>query len=131
MVFLIIIFFLLVILSSIAFDIVVLPVPGFPYSINPCGILHPSLLYFSVLFKTSTILGYELIWNNLSFDTTTFVELEEENLDSKSEALLEYKSQGKRHYMKKEFVYALAQMRGVQIGLPYAESFEVIRWVIK
>ena len=82
-------------------------------------------------FKTSTILGYELLWNNLSFNTTTFVELDEENLNCKSAALSEYKSQGKRHYMKKEFVYDLAQMRGIQIGLPYAECFEVIRWIIK
>ena len=31
-------------------------------------------------FKNTTILGYELIWNNLSFDTTAFVKLEKNML---------------------------------------------------
>lgn len=82
-------------------------------------------------FKRTTILGYELIWNNLSFDTTAFVQLDESHIKRKSDALLEYKSQSHRPYMKSEFVYALAKTRGVQIGCDYAEAFEVIRWVIK
>jgi len=31
-------------------------------------------------FKNTTILGYELIWNNLSFDTTCFVKLSKKNV---------------------------------------------------
>jgi len=82
-------------------------------------------------FKESTILGYELIWNNLTFNTTSFVNLEEKYIQKKCDALKEYKSQSKRDYMNKEFVFSLAKSRGVQIGLNFAESFEVIRWVIK
>lgn len=47
-------------------------------------------------FKNTTILGYELIWNNLSFDTQCFVRLSKENIDKKVAALKEYHSQGKR-----------------------------------
>ena len=82
-------------------------------------------------FKNTTILGYELIWNNLTFNTTSFVTLEKKHVQSKCNALKEYKSQGKRNYMSEEFIYSLARTRGVQIGSEYAESFEVIRWVIK
>ena len=82
-------------------------------------------------FKNTTILGYELIWNNLTFNTTSFVTLEKKHVQSKCNALKEYKSQGKRNYMSEEFIYSLAKTRGVQIGSEYAESFEVIRWVIK
>ena len=81
-------------------------------------------------FKNTTILGYELIWNNLSFDTTSFVKLDKNHIQNKCDALKEYKSQGERDYMSKEFIFSLAQTRGVQIGTKYAESFEVIRWVI-
>jgi len=81
-------------------------------------------------FKNVTILGYELIWNNLSFDTTCFVKLDKKYIQSKCDALKEYQSQDSRDYMSEEFIFALAKTRGVQIGTEYAESFEVIRWVI-
>jgi LmbE family N-acetylglucosaminyl deacetylase len=81
-------------------------------------------------FKTITILGYELIWNNLSFNTTCFIELEERDILNKANALKEYKSQNKRDYMSEEFIFSLASVRGVQVGKKYAEVFEVIRWMI-
>ncbi|CAM4405217.1 hypothetical protein F901_01151 [Acinetobacter dispersus] len=81
-------------------------------------------------FKNITILGYELIWNNLSFDTTCFVKLDRVHIQAKSDALLEYGSQAGRDYMSENFIFSLAHIRGVQIGTKYAESFEVIRWVI-
>jgi len=81
-------------------------------------------------FKGTTVLGYELIWNNLTFDTTSFVKLDKKYIQKKVDALQEYKSQGMRDYMSKEFIFALAKTRGVQIGAEYAESFEVIRWVM-
>jgi len=81
-------------------------------------------------FKTKTILGYELIWNNLSFNTTSFVKLESRHIQNKVNALQEYKSQSGRDYMSEEFIFSLAKTRGVQIGAEYAESFEVIRWVL-
>ena len=81
-------------------------------------------------FKNTTILGYELIWNNLSFDTTSFVKLERRHVEAKYRALQCYESQLGRDYMSHEFVFSLAKTRGVQIGAKFAESFEVIRWVI-
>lgn len=78
-------------------------------------------------FKNTTILGYELIWNNLSFDTQCFVRLREEDIKAKIMALKEYRSQGKRDYLSDEFIYSLAKARGVQVGSEYAEAFEVIR----
>lgn len=81
-------------------------------------------------FKSTTILGYELIWNNLTFNTTSFVKLEKKHIQAKADALKEYKSQDGRDYMSEEFIFSLAKTRGVQIGSTYAESFEVIRWVM-
>ena len=44
-------------------------------------------------FKNTTILGYELIWNNLKFNTTSYVELSLENIQRKIDSLNMYKSQ--------------------------------------
>jgi len=78
-------------------------------------------------FKNTTILGYELIWNNLTFNTQCFVKLEEENVQTKIRALKEYHSQGKRDYLSDDFIRSLARARGVQVGCEYAEAFEVVR----
>lgn len=78
-------------------------------------------------FKNSTILGYELIWNNLTFNTQCFVKLEEEHIQRKILALKEYHSQGKRDYLSDDFIRSLARARGVQVGCQFAESFEVVR----
>lgn len=81
-------------------------------------------------FKGCTILGYELIWNNLTFNTTSFVTLDEKHIQIKCDALKEYKSQAKRNYLSEDFIFSLAKSRGVQIGTQYAESFEVVRMVL-
>ena len=64
-------------------------------------------------FKKTTILAYELIWNNLSFDTTCFVQLEDKHVEAKILALGQYKSQRGRDYMSREFILSLATARGV------------------
>ncbi|MGE0770182.1 MAG: PIG-L deacetylase family protein [Cyclobacteriaceae bacterium] len=80
-------------------------------------------------FKFSTILCYEMPWNNLSFNTTAFLELSEANLASKIKALEQYRSQAHRPYANKDFIRSLAKIRGVQIGKPLAETFEVLRLI--
>ena len=78
-------------------------------------------------FKNTNILGYELIWNNLTFNTQCFVELNREHIQAKVEALKAYESQGARDYLSEAFIFSLAKTRGVQAGCPYAEAFEVVR----
>jgi LmbE family N-acetylglucosaminyl deacetylase len=81
-------------------------------------------------FKNCSILGYEMPWNNVSFNTRSFIKLEEKYIQKKVASLLEYKSQEHRTYLNDEFIRSLATIRGVQIGCKYAEAFEVIRWII-
>lgn len=81
-------------------------------------------------FKKATVLGYELVWNNLSFNGAASISITEEHLTSKIAALAEYRSQARRDYMSSEFVRSMAKVRGVQIGRQYAECFEVLRWCI-
>jgi LmbE family N-acetylglucosaminyl deacetylase len=82
-------------------------------------------------FKGTSILSYELIWNNLEFSNTCFVPIDQNQLDMKISALQSYVSQAHRTYMQADFIRSLARTRGVQIGVDYAECFEVVRWVIK
>ncbi len=82
-------------------------------------------------FKECTIMGYEQPWNNITFDTTAFVLLEERHLRKKIEALNCYESQKGRAYLDDAFIKSLARTRGVQINADYAEVFEVIRWIIR
>lgn len=111
--------------NSKSYDLILTP------SLNDIHQDHSTIAQESLrAFKNTTILGYELIWNNLTFNTTSFVKLNYEHINKKALALKTYKSQGERDYMGEDFIFALAKARGVQIGTKYAESFEVIRWVI-
>ncbi len=80
-------------------------------------------------FKGTTMLGYEVPWNNLVFETTAFVRLEERQLERKIEALGCYRSQANRPYANAESLRAQARLRGTQAACRYAETFQVIRWI--
>jgi LmbE family N-acetylglucosaminyl deacetylase len=82
-------------------------------------------------FKKTSIIGYEMPYNNLTFSTNLFVVLEEAHVNRKIEALKCYKSQASRIYATPDFITSLATVRGTQIGVKYAEAFEIIRWVLK
>ena len=80
-------------------------------------------------FKRTTILGYEIPWNQFRFAKQAYVVLEEGHLDAKVRALECYRSQQHRNYANEEFIRNLARTHGIEIGRPYAECFEVVRWV--
>ena len=108
--------------KQIQFDMVFIP------SLHDIHQDHTTIAQEGVrAFKNTTLLGYELIWNNLTFDTQCFVRLERRHIDAKIDALKEYKSQGVRNYLSSDFITSLACARGVQIGCEYAEAFEVVR----
>lgn len=80
-------------------------------------------------FKFCTVLCYEMPWNNMQFKTSAFIRLEEANLQAKKAALQSYRSQAHRAYASEEFIHSLAIIRGVQIGVRYAECFDIIRFI--
>ena len=80
-------------------------------------------------FKTVTVLGYELPWNNLSFDYRHFCVLTRAHVETKIAALRCYQSQQHRPYTQEDFIWSWARTRGGQIMVEYAEAFDVLRWV--
>lgn len=117
---------LIVLRRNIDFDLILMP------SLNDVHQDHMTVANEGLrAFKNKTILGYELIWNNLKFDIQCFVFLEDRHVEHKIKALSHYQSQGHRVYMSDAFIRSLAMTRGVQIGTSYAEAFEVIRLVFQ
>jgi LmbE family N-acetylglucosaminyl deacetylase len=78
-------------------------------------------------FKNASLLGYELPWNQIQFNSSFFIKLSIENINRKEEALKTYKSQSHRNYMQNDFIISLAKVRGIQCNAEYAEAFEVYR----
>jgi LmbE family N-acetylglucosaminyl deacetylase len=81
-------------------------------------------------FKNSSLLGYELIWNNRTFDTDCFIMVQPKHVALKIKALQAYVTQQGKGFMEPAFIEAMARVRGTQIGVEYAEAFEVMRWII-
>jgi LmbE family N-acetylglucosaminyl deacetylase len=81
-------------------------------------------------FKKHTILGYEEPWNNIVFESRSFVVLEKRHIQKKIEALKCYESQRHRTYLTERALWGIAELRGTQLEGGYAESFEVLRWIV-
>lgn len=110
-------------------------------SINPEVVFMPSFDdfhqdHFTIAqeglraFKHSTLLCYEVPWNNISFNAKCFSRVDETHISTKINALAEYKSQAFRNYATEDFIKSLAKVRGVQAGATYAEAFDVLRWFV-
>jgi LmbE family N-acetylglucosaminyl deacetylase len=80
-------------------------------------------------FKSSSILGYEMPWNNIQITTNSFIPLSEEHVNKKMSALHQYDTQSNRFYFDEEYFRSILRMRGTQIQSKYAEAFEVIKFV--
>ena len=81
-------------------------------------------------FKRTTVMAYEIPWNNLNFSHQAYVRLEERHVEQKVRALACYESQGHRNYTNEQYIRNVALTRGIDVGLDFAEVFEVYRWII-
>ena len=80
-------------------------------------------------FKRTTILGYEIPWNNLDFAYQAYFALEHGHIERKAEALTRYASQQHRRYADPEYVWNLARTHGINVNREYAEVFQVYRLI--
>ncbi|MBD0347614.1 MAG: PIG-L family deacetylase [Thermoleophilia bacterium] len=80
-------------------------------------------------FKRTTILGYEIPWNNFHFEYQAYVALERAHLERKVAALAKYASQQHRRYADAEYIWSIARTHGVNVNRQYAEVFQVYRLV--
>ena len=80
-------------------------------------------------FKRTTILGYEIPWNNLDFAYQAYVALEQRHVERKEAALAKYASQQHRRYANREYIWNLARTHGINVNREYAEVFQVYRLI--
>jgi N-acetylglucosamine malate deacetylase 1 len=80
-------------------------------------------------FKRTTILGYEIPWNNYDFAYQAYVALERRHLERKVSALAKYASQQHRRYSDPEYIWNVARTHGINVNREFAEVFEVYRVV--
>lgn len=81
-------------------------------------------------FKDCSILGYELIWNNVISSTECVIEVSSYNVGKKISALSKYKSQGGKRYFDPDFISNLAKVRGTQNDCEFAECFQILKWYL-
>ena len=81
-------------------------------------------------FKRTTILGYEIPWNNFDFSYGAYIALEQRHIERKVAALARYASQQHRRYADPEYIWNLARVHGVNVNREYAECFQVYRIVV-
>jgi LmbE family N-acetylglucosaminyl deacetylase len=80
-------------------------------------------------FKRTTILGYEIPWNNFNFDYQAYFALERSHLERKVAALSRYASQQHRRYADSEYIWNIARTHGINVNRDFAEVFQVYRVV--
>jgi LmbE family N-acetylglucosaminyl deacetylase len=80
-------------------------------------------------FKRTTILGYEIPWNNFDFSYQAYIALEKPHIERKVAALAKYASQQHRRYANGEYVWNVARTHGTNVNRDYAEVFQVYRVV--
>jgi N-acetylglucosamine malate deacetylase 1 len=80
-------------------------------------------------FKRTTVLGYEIPWNNFDFSYQAYVALEERHVERKIAALGRYESQQHRRYINPEYIRNVARTHGVNVNRDFAEVFQVYRIV--
>jgi N-acetylglucosamine malate deacetylase 1 len=78
-------------------------------------------------FKRTTILGYEIPWNNLDFAYQAYISLAAGHIERKAAALSCYASQQHRRYADPDYVRSLARTHGINVNREYAEVFQVYR----
>jgi LmbE family N-acetylglucosaminyl deacetylase len=81
-------------------------------------------------FKRTTILGYEIPWNNFTFNYDAYITLDRAHVERKVAALEKYASQQHRKYANAEYIWNLARTNGINVGRDYAEVFTVYRVVV-
>ncbi len=81
-------------------------------------------------FKRTTILGYEIPWNNFDFSLQAYVSLERAHIERKVAALAKYASQQHRRYADADYIWSVARTHGINVNREYAEVFQVYRAVV-
>ena len=82
-------------------------------------------------FKRTTVMAYEIPWNNLNFSQQAYVRLEERHIEKKVEALAVLRQPGPPQLPERGLHPQRRASRAASTSAAtYAEVFEVYRWIL-
>jgi LmbE family N-acetylglucosaminyl deacetylase len=82
-------------------------------------------------FRGITVLGFDVVRSSYGFFPSFLVEVTEENVNKKIEALSEYETYKDRYYFNSELTRSIMVRHGALAECPFAEGFDILRIVGK
>jgi N-acetylglucosamine malate deacetylase 1 len=82
-------------------------------------------------FRGITVLGFDVVRSSYGFFPSFLVEVTEENVNKKIEALSEYETYKDRYYFNSELTRSIMVRHGALAERPFAEGFDILRIVGK
>ncbi len=80
-------------------------------------------------FRGITVLGFDVVRSSYGFFPHFLVEVTEEDVIKKVEALAEYKTYRDRYYFNSELTRSIMVRHGALAEVPFAEGFDILRIV--
>jgi N-acetylglucosamine malate deacetylase 1 len=80
-------------------------------------------------FRGITVLGFDVVRSSYGFFPHFLVEVTEEDVNKKVEALLEYETYRDRYYFNSELTRSIMIRHGALAEVPFAEGFDILRIV--
>jgi LmbE family N-acetylglucosaminyl deacetylase len=82
-------------------------------------------------FRGITLLGFDVVRSSYGFFPHFLVEVSEEDVNAKINALLEYETYRDRYYFNSELTRSIMVRHGALAEVPFAEGFDILRIVGK
>ncbi|MCC6260694.1 MAG: PIG-L family deacetylase [Anaerolineales bacterium] len=82
-------------------------------------------------FRGITVLGFDVVRSSYGFFPHFLVEVSEENVNKKIEALSKYQTYQDRYYFNSELTRSIMVRHGALAERPFAEGFDILRIVGK
>ena len=80
-------------------------------------------------FRGITVLGFDVVRSSYGFFPHFLVEVNEEDVKAKIEALSEYETYRDKYYFNSELTRAIMIRHGALAERPFAEGFDILRIV--
>jgi LmbE family N-acetylglucosaminyl deacetylase len=80
-------------------------------------------------YRGITVLGYDVVRSSYGFFPHFLVEVSEENVSKKIEALSLYETYGDKYYFNAELTRSIMVRHGTLAEVPFAEGFDILRIV--
>jgi LmbE family N-acetylglucosaminyl deacetylase len=80
-------------------------------------------------FRGITVLGFDVVRSSYGFFPNFLVEVTEENVNKKIEALSKYETYRDRYYFNSELTRSIMVRHGALAECPFAEGFDILRIV--